>query len=525
MPGSSSTTRTRATRGRYPAAMRVLSGRMDEAQRHDGTERTDRPRPSSDHRSGDRGRGRRRAGAARPPGRCGCAARVAARLAGGPRELGAEAPNPGPFDGTVAAGQRRSACPRCPTCRRPRTARAPRRSGPAATARAASRSPAPPASARSSPTARRSGRGTPTTARSRRAPASPTRTRPTMADPTKAATDAHRRAAAHQHRQRGRHRRGRGPRRRTSSCWPPKPTERTLLREVRDRRRRAGADAVAADRAGAGLDAPALQVGFTDLTFGPQDPALFTFTPPARRDGDGRAGRDAQQQQRDKPTAVGDGWDRVIVEKVPAEQPATGPSSLAGARHAHQRVLGQRTADQDRRRDPRSSPTTAASRWAPCPSRCCPRHCRGDLPRRPWLRRPWPLRGCGVCARCSATTRRGRRDRSRSPGRFGAGHARAQRLGQDHADPDAARPDAAHGGHGRAAGPRRSGGRAPARRRARRGARASTASCPAGRTCCGSRRPSRCWPRATRRQPSTPRWNGSGSLPRPTAGTAATRSA
>ena len=34
----------------------------------------------------------------------------------------------------------------------------------------------------------------------------------------------------------------------------PKPTERTLLREVRHRRRRAGADAVAAHRVGAGLD-------------------------------------------------------------------------------------------------------------------------------------------------------------------------------------------------------------------------------------------------------------------------------
>jgi hypothetical protein len=31
--------------------------------------------------------------------------------------------------------------------------------------------------------------------------------------------------------------------------------------------------------------------------------------------------RDAQQQQRDKPTVVGEGWDRVIVEKVPQNNP------------------------------------------------------------------------------------------------------------------------------------------------------------------------------------------------------------
>ena len=60
----------------------------------------------------------------------------------------------------------------------------------------------------------------------------------------------------------------------------------------------------------AGLDRPALQVGFTDLTFGPQDPALFTFTPPAGRDGHGRArDRDRARSSADKPTVVGDGWD------------------------------------------------------------------------------------------------------------------------------------------------------------------------------------------------------------------------
>ena len=60
----------------------------------------------------------------------------------------------------------------------------------------------------------------------------------------------------------------------------PAPTERTLLREVRV--------AVDAEKRmplrltvlAAGSTEPALQVGFTELKFGPQDPALFTFTPP-----------------------------------------------------------------------------------------------------------------------------------------------------------------------------------------------------------------------------------------------------
>ena len=81
-------------------------------------------------------------------------------------------------------------------------------------------------------------------------------------------------------------------------------------------------------------------------------------------------------------------------------------------------------------------------------------------------------------------------------------------------DPAAARPDPPHGGHGGAARPPdadRRGDRAAARRRARRGARASTRSCPGGRTCGGSRRPSRCCRRGRSRQPWTPRSSASGS--------------
>jgi outer membrane lipoprotein-sorting protein len=104
----------------------------------------------------------------------------------------------------------------------------------------------------------------------------------------------------------------------------PASTERTLLREVR----------VAVDAEhrmplrltvlATGSSDPALQIGFTDIAFGPQDPELFRFTPPpgakvedARRP-EGHGARDAE------PTTVGDGWDTVLVAAAPgpdAERP------------------------------------------------------------------------------------------------------------------------------------------------------------------------------------------------------------
>jgi outer membrane lipoprotein-sorting protein len=149
----------------------------------------------------------------------------------------------------------------------------------------------------------------------------PDQSSPTMADPTKAATDA---LAALQP---------------TSTIsvdgtdevagrpvydlvLAPKPTERTLLREVRiavDAQERMPLRLTVLAQ---GSTTPALQIGFTDLTFGPQDPGRFTFTPPAGATVKDAPSRDAQQQQqRDKPTVVGDGWDRVIVENVPQNNP------------------------------------------------------------------------------------------------------------------------------------------------------------------------------------------------------------
>lgn len=108
----------------------------------------------------------------------------------------------------------------------------------------------------------------------------------------------------------------------------PKPSERTLLRELRlavdsDTRLPLRAEVLAN-----GQSDPALEVQFTDFTVGAQDPNLFKFTPPA-------GATVKEHSDADKPDAaemnkgignllenlhaqaVGDGWDTVLVAKLP----------------------------------------------------------------------------------------------------------------------------------------------------------------------------------------------------------------
>jgi len=109
----------------------------------------------------------------------------------------------------------------------------------------------------------------------------------------------------------------------------PAPTERTVLREVR----------VAVDSAhrvplqltvlANGSPDPALQIGFSDLAVGAQDPALFRFSPPAGI----KVERRPLADNKEKPNAgaapgrreagggiirtQGDGWDTVVVGQLP----------------------------------------------------------------------------------------------------------------------------------------------------------------------------------------------------------------
>jgi len=101
----------------------------------------------------------------------------------------------------------------------------------------------------------------------------------------------------------------------------PKPSERTLLREVRiavDAEKRSPLRMTVL---GNGSTDPALQIGFTELTFGPQDQKLFTFTPPPGATVQQRPpGRPAGAADPDR-TVVGDGWDTVVIRKQPNERP------------------------------------------------------------------------------------------------------------------------------------------------------------------------------------------------------------
>lgn len=127
----------------------------------------------------------------------------------------------------------------------------------------------------------------------------------------------------------------------------PKPTERTLLRQVRiavDAEKRMPLQlSVLAN----GSPDPALQVGFTDVTFGPQDASLFTFTPPPGstvRDEPAAPDRPkpgaAPRTGGDRPAVVGDGWDAVVLTKAPKPGDRRAPGQPQGAAAPDLSALG-----------------------------------------------------------------------------------------------------------------------------------------------------------------------------------------
>ncbi len=111
----------------------------------------------------------------------------------------------------------------------------------------------------------------------------------------------------------------------------PAPTERTLLREVRvavDSQTRMPLQLTVLAN---GSSDPALQLGFSDITFGAQDPSLFTFTPPpgstvTTPDQTAKPAKpEGLPAGATKPTVVGDGWDTVLVASMPKQAaPAPG---------------------------------------------------------------------------------------------------------------------------------------------------------------------------------------------------------
>ncbi|HEY4457693.1 MAG TPA: outer membrane lipoprotein carrier protein LolA [Pseudonocardiaceae bacterium] len=114
----------------------------------------------------------------------------------------------------------------------------------------------------------------------------------------------------------------------------PKPSQRTLLREVKI--------AVDANKhiplqltvLGDNSDTPAVQVGFASLDYGPQQSSLFTFTPPAgatvtqeNKSERGMAQHDATKLT---PKIVGSGWDTVAILTLPSGTNSDGQGATQG---------------------------------------------------------------------------------------------------------------------------------------------------------------------------------------------------
>jgi outer membrane lipoprotein-sorting protein len=123
----------------------------------------------------------------------------------------------------------------------------------------------------------------------------------------------------------------------------PKPTERTLLREVRiavDSETRMPLRLTVLAN---GSTDPAFEIGFTALTFRAEDPSLFTFTAPPGvtvTDEDTPKPEQAGPPQGVEPTVVGDGWDTVIVAKAPAGEPQGAPGGPGAPDQAQLAQLG-----------------------------------------------------------------------------------------------------------------------------------------------------------------------------------------
>ncbi|MFI9011355.1 outer membrane lipoprotein carrier protein LolA [Actinosynnema sp. NPDC053489] len=106
----------------------------------------------------------------------------------------------------------------------------------------------------------------------------------------------------------------------------PKPTEKTVLREVRvavDSELRVPLRVAVLTN---GTDAPAVQVGFSELTVGPQDSSLFAFTPPAgAKVTEPEVGAPSEEDKaaaeraftEANPQVIGEGWDVVLAARVP----------------------------------------------------------------------------------------------------------------------------------------------------------------------------------------------------------------
>jgi outer membrane lipoprotein-sorting protein len=104
----------------------------------------------------------------------------------------------------------------------------------------------------------------------------------------------------------------------------PKPTEKTLLREIRVSVDSATRMPLRLEVLANGQADPALRIGFTEFATGAQDPALFQFTPPAGatvteyQPGQELKGKNPEDLLGQlKFDTVGEGWDTVLTGTLP----------------------------------------------------------------------------------------------------------------------------------------------------------------------------------------------------------------
>jgi outer membrane lipoprotein-sorting protein len=119
----------------------------------------------------------------------------------------------------------------------------------------------------------------------------------------------------------------------------PKPSEKTLLREITVAIDEETRIPLRFDVFANGTSDPVLSLGFVDFEAGAQDADLFEFTPPegaevetTEADDAVRALEDAEREGAagQHVATVGDGWDTVVVGEAPAESLAMGSDENAG---------------------------------------------------------------------------------------------------------------------------------------------------------------------------------------------------
>jgi len=130
----------------------------------------------------------------------------------------------------------------------------------------------------------------------------------------------------------------------------PKPTERTLLREIR----------VAVDSQtrmplrlqvlANGTTSPALEIAFSDIEFTGQSADLFTFNPPKgakvteKTAAVDQKTRDLAEEAQQGTKIVGEGWDTVITGKIPTDLKAPSASNERQGRNVDPQALLSRFA-------------------------------------------------------------------------------------------------------------------------------------------------------------------------------------